>query len=378
MNTRLQVEHPVTELVTGIDLVEQMIRIAAGERLALAQEDVRLDGWAFEARIYAEDPRRDFLPSVGRLTRYAPPAGEDGVRIDSGVAEGAEISLFYDPMIAKLCAHGQSREEALGRLRAALDGFRIEGVVHNLAFLAAVAGHPRFREGRLDTNFIAEEYPGGWDGTEVADGTRDVLVAVAGALHRGEAERAAAIEGAVAGQARELGQDWVVSLGAGAGIAVQVRPAEGGCDVSFDGRTLEVRHGWRSGGRLFRGTVDGGAVAVQVTPAIEGYHLRHAGADLVAVVRSPRAAELAARMPAKQAADASNLLRSPMPGLVVSIAVEPGQEVKAGEPLAVVEAMKMENVLRAERDAVVAQVLSRPGDSLAVDQVILEFEEGTA
>jgi propionyl-CoA carboxylase alpha chain len=372
MNTRLQVEHPVTELITGIDLVEQMILIAAGEKLTLTQDDVRLDGWAFEARVYAEDPRRDFLPSVGRLTRYAPPPVEEGVRVDSGVIEGAEVSLFYDPMIAKLCVHGSSRDDALGRLRAALDGFRIEGVIHNLPFLAAVAGHPRFREGRLDTNFIAEEYPEGWDGSEVADGTRDVLVAVAGALHRGAAERAAA------GRVGKLSEDYVVSLGAGAGIAIQVRPAQGGCDVSLDGRTLEVRHDWRPGGRLFRGTVDGAAVTVQVTPAIEGYRLCHAGADLAVVVRSPRAAELAARMPAKQVADASHLLRSPMPGLVVSIAVEPGQEVKAGEPLAVVEAMKMENVLRAEHDAVVAQVLSRPGDSLAVDQVILEFEEGAA
>jgi propionyl-CoA carboxylase alpha chain len=375
MNTRLQVEHPVTEAVTGLDLVEQMIRVAAGERLAFDQDAVTFDGWAVECRVYAEDPYRGFLPSIGRLKRYQEPPPAPGLRIDSGISEGAEISMFYDPMIAKVCAHGTDRDEAIARMRAALDAFYIRGVNHNVDFLNAVVGHPRFRAGRLSTHFIAEEFPDGFHGAALPEDRLRALAAVATVIHSREGLRAAQISGQMPGWAYRPPEEWVVRLGL-AEYATTVRPiTDGGHEVVVvEGRALEVRGDWTPGEVLFRGSVAGQAMTVQVERRREGHRLVHGGAQLDAVVRTRRAAELAARMPEKPEPDLSRYLLSPMPGLVVSVAVRPGDEVRAGEELAVIEAMKMENVIRAERDARVAKVHVAPRGSVAADQILIEFE----
>jgi propionyl-CoA carboxylase alpha chain len=377
MNTRLQVEHPVTELVTGIDLVEQMIRVAAGERLQLRQEDVRLDGWAIESRLYAEDPYRDFLPSIGRLTRYRPPEEERTetrvVRNDTGVFEGGEISMFYDPMIAKLCTWGPDREAALEAMRTALDTFEVEGIGHNLPFLAAVMDHPRFAAGDMTTGFIAEEYPEGFAGVEPDEATLRRLAALAAHMHVVGERRAAAISGAMRNHAREPEADWVVALG-GRHWAVRVSPTAGGSAVAFADQTLRVESDWRPGEPLVRAQVDRTALHVKASRAAAGFRLRHRGADLRAQVLTARQATLAARLPEKEPPDTAKLLLCPMPGLVVRIDVAVGDEVFDGQPLCMVEAMKMENVLRAERKGVVAKIHATPGQSMAVDDVIMEFE----
>ena len=374
MNTRLQVEHPVTEMITGIDLVEQMIRIAANEKLALKQADVALDGWAVEARIYAEDPARGFLPSIGRLTGYAAPKDNDHVRVDTGVAEGDEISMFYDPMIAKLIAHGENRDQAIDRLGHALDEFAIRGVSHNVAFLASVAANQRFRAGTLTTDFIAEEYGDGYDPATVPPGARDALIAVAAFVHMRAAERGANISGRTDGGRHQAGHAFMVALG-DAETWVEMTPVENGYDIADNGRTIAVRaERWCPGDAVFRGQIDGRAIAVQVERSHrEAWRLTHGGAAIDVLVRSARAAELAARMPRKDPPDLSKFLLSPMPGLVVSLAVDPGATVNAGEELCVIDAMKMENVLRAERDATVEAINVATGDSLAVDQVIMTF-----
>jgi len=373
MNTRLQVEHPVTELTTGIDLVEQMIRVAAGETLSFGQDDIGFDGWAIEGRVYAEDPARGFLPSPGRLTRYRPPAEADGVRLDSGVYEGAEVTMFYDPMIAKLCAWGESRAAAIERMRAAIDGFEIVGPGHNLDLLAAIMRHPRFVEGAIDTGFIDDVYADGFSGAPIEGAARDALVVTALAVHLASTARANRISGRVAGHRWQPDTDLVVGLG-GETSSVTVVARGDGLDVDFDGRHVELDGVWRIGAATFEGRVDGLDVIVQVTPDADGYRLRHAGCAVHATVRRTRAAELAALMPVKEAADSSRFLLSPMPGRVVSIAVAKGDDVKAGQPLAVIDAMKMENVLRAHRDGCIAKVAVGVGDSLGTGQVILEFE----
>ena len=373
MNTRLQVEHPVTELITGIDLVEQMIRVAAGETLSFGQDDIGFDGWAIEGRVYAEDPARGFLPSPGRLTRYRPPAEADGVRLDSGVYEGAEVTMFYDPMIAKLCAWGESRAVAIERMRSAIDGFEIVGPGHNLDFLAAVMRHPRFVEGAIDTGFIDDVYGDGFSGAPIEGAARDALVVTALAVHLASTARANRISGRVAGYEWEPDADWVVSLG-NETLSVGVVTRDDGLDVDVDGRRIELRGDWPAGASSFEGRVDGLDVIVQVTPDADGYRLRHAGCNAHATVRRARAAELAALMPLKEIADSSRFMLSPMPGRVVSIAVAEGDDVKAGQPLAVIDAMKMENVLRAHRDGCIAKIAVGVGDSLSTDQVILEFE----
>ncbi len=373
MNTRLQVEHPVTELVTGLDLVELMLRVAAGERLPFAQGDVRLRGWAIEARIYAEDPSRGFLPSSGRLVRYRPPHGE-GVRLDDGVFEGAEISVYYDPMIAKLSAFGPDRDTALGRLIDALDEFYISGVQSNAAFLAAVAAKPRFRAGTLSTNFIAEEFPGGFaPPADFVEPDRAILLAAALAGRRlREAETT--IDGTPEGSRAKIPEQWTILLD-GAPHAVSVRPVDGGYTIEIDGKRLVASTDWRPGQVLLRAHLEAQVATVQIERLPGGeFRLVHGGVIRRAQVLTPRIAELLALMPQKKAADASRLLLSPMPGLLSSLAVAQGQEVKAGEPLAIVEAMKMENVLRAERDGRIAKIRAKLGDSLAVDEVILEFE----
>jgi propionyl-CoA carboxylase alpha chain len=373
MNTRLQVEHPVTELATGLDLVELMIRVAAGEPLSLAQQDVRLKGWAIEARIYAEDPTRNFLPSIGRLVRYLPPAGE-GLRLDAGVAEGTEISIHYDPMIAKLVASGPDRATAIDRLGGALDQFYVSGVQHNIVFLAAVVAKPRFRAGKLSTNFIAEEFPGGFTApADFVEADRTILLA-AGLAHRRIREQETAIEGRLAGASIDIAEHATVLLD-GRSHSVSVRPEDGGYRVEIDGESFLAATEWQPGHVVLRVRAEAHVAAVQIE-RLPGaaFRLAHGGVVRRAQVLSPRAAELLALMPPKQTADATRLVLSPMPGLLSSLAVSQGQEVKAGEPLAIVEAMKMENVLRAERDGRIKRISVSPGDSLAVDQVILEFE----
>jgi propionyl-CoA carboxylase alpha chain len=378
MNTRLQVEHPVTELVTGIDLVEQMIRVAAGEQLTIRQGDVTLSGCAVETRLYAEDPYRTFLPSIGRLTRYRPPAEQsaDGetVRVDTGVAEGGEISLYYDPMIAKLVTHAPTRERAIALHADALDRFTIDGIRNNIRFLAAVMHNERFRSGRLSTAFIAEEFPGGFQRGEPPADVARVLAAVAAAIDHGVAERRRAISGRMGGRTPPRDRRRIVRLDE-TELALDVDGAEGDIEVAFaeGGRKLRLRSPWRIGMPLWTGTVDDRPVAVQVRPAVNALDLAWRGSEARVQVLSEIEGRAARLMLKKTASDTGKAVRCPMPGLVVSIAVKEGQEVKAGETLAVVEAMKMENVLRAASDAVVKRVLAKPGDSLAVDAVILEF-----
>ncbi|WP_420347558.1 acetyl-CoA carboxylase biotin carboxylase subunit [Pelagibius sp.] len=380
MNTRIQVEHPVTELITGLDLVEWMIRIAAGEPLGFGQADVQMNGWAVETRVYAEDPLRDFLPSIGRLVRYREPqAPEDEaltVRVDTGVEEGSEISMFYDPMIAKLVTHGPDRASAIAAMQAALDAYCIRGINHNVAFLASVMTNPRFREGRLTTNFIAEEYPEGFKGVEADPATTEVLIAVAAILQHRRKEQETAISGQMDGHAEfdpAKPADWVVMLGQEA-HARTVTPSLGAFRVSGEVSNHLIETNGRLGDLLLPCFVDGRPVTVQVERRGPALRLGQAGITVEALVLSPQAAALAALMPVKEPPDLSRFLLSPMPGLLISLAVEEGQNVKAGEELAVVEAMKMENILRAERDGRVAKLHAGPGESLAVDQAILEFD----
>ena len=378
MNTRLQVEHPVTELITGVDLVEQMIRVAAGEPLSITQSDVGINGWAIESRLYAEDPYRNFLPSIGRLTRYRPPeevaADAIAVRNDTGVFEGGEISMYYDPMIAKLCTWAPDRASAIEAMRNALDGFEVEGIGHNLPFLSAVMDHPRFISGEITTAFIAEEYPEGFGGAALPLDTMKRLAALAVRLHVMTEERATQISGAMANHRRALGRDWVVRLD-NTEFKVSVDQNPGESDVLFeDGTSFQVASDWLPGQILARGEIDGEALIAKVQ-SMPGYmRMRHRGADLKVRVYSPRHAELAALMHEKLPPDTSKMLLCPMPGLVVSINVKEGDEVFDGQSLCTVEAMKMENVLRAERKAVVSKIIAKAGDSLAVDEIIMEFE----
>ncbi|GIK99790.1 MAG: acetyl/propionyl-CoA carboxylase subuit alpha [Alphaproteobacteria bacterium] len=373
MNTRLQVEHPVTEMVTGLDLVEQMIRIAAGEKLGFRQQDVKLAGWAIETRVYAEDPLRGFLPSTGRLVKYREPVARAGVRIDSGVYEGAEITMFYDPMIAKLVTYGPDRAQATAAMREALDSFIIRGVGHNIPFLSSLMAHPRFGRGELTTNFIAEEYPDGFGGVSIGPDLRNLLVAVAAVVHHCHYMRNQQISGRVHPAKPSSGADWVVMMDREPHAATVAETASGYAVICGE-TSFELVGDWKLGDPLYHASVNGRSVSVQIDRRGIGYRLSHGGAQLDIQVLSPRAAELAALMPVKQAPDMSRFLLSPMPGLLVSVAAEPGQDVKAGQELAVVEAMKMENVLRAERDGKVQTLHAKPGDSLAVDQAILEFE----
>ncbi len=378
MNTRLQVEHPVTELVTGVDLVEQMIRVAYGEKLSITQDEVKLNGWAIESRLYAEDPYRNFLPSIGRLTRYRPPVeGEyDGhiVRNDTGVYEGGEISMYYDPMIAKLCTWGKERTEALEAMRTALDAFEIEGIGHNLPFLSAVMDHPRFVSGNITTAFIEEEYPEGFDGVQTNDKDKRKLAACAAVLNMIAQLRRTRISGAMTNHKRRVGKDWVICL-SGENFPLTMKPKNEGAKIKFDdGTRMKVLTDWRPGMALLRAVVDGENIAVKVKSTAGGYELRYRGATLHAQIMSPRVAELNNFMLEKVPADTSKMLLCPMPGLIVSINVQEGDEVQEGQALATIEAMKMENILRAEKKATVSNICAEQGDSLAVDQIIMEFE----
>ncbi|HEX2529617.1 MAG TPA: biotin/lipoyl-containing protein, partial [Geminicoccus sp.] len=372
MNTRLQVEHPVTELVTGLDLVEWMIRIAWGERLTLQQKDVSLSGWAVEARVYAEDPSRGFLPSTGRLRRYVAPVGE-GIRVDAGVAEGLDVSMFYDPMIAKLCAYADDRATAAARLADALDAYVIRGLSHNIAFLTSLITHPRFLEGRLTTNFIAEEYGERFEGTVLSHRVKEDLAALALAMRTVEADRAMAGSGKLPGWKPVHVAEWLVTLDEEPFDLVLEATGSAAPRVTVNRRAVSVKLDWSPGRFIASAEIDGRRLLVQVDRRPEGYLLTHRGAQVMALIRTRKAAEYAARMPKKQPPDLSKFLVSPMPGLIVSVAVEAGQEVKAGQELCVLEAMKMENVLRAERDAVVETIKVKAGDAVAADQVLMTF-----
>jgi len=382
MNTRLQVEHPVTELVTGIDLIEQMIRVAAGEKLVLSQNDVKRSGWAVESRIYAEDPYRNFLPSIGRLTRYRPPAEAslDGitVRNDTGVTEGGEISIHYDPMIAKLVTHAPSRTAAITAQSNALDAFIIDGIRHNIPFLAALMRHPRWQAGKLSTGFIAEEYPDGFRPIAPSGETAEMIGAVAAAIDHVLGERKRRIAGQMTGREVRRERRRAIRIG-DTGLTLDVGRQEEGIAVHVVGTKGDVGparvlvSSWKPGDPVWSGLIDNHPVAVQVRPVANGFLLTHGGVEARTFVYTESEAAAARLMPVKKATDTGKALLCPMPGLVRSIDVKQGQEVKAGETLAVVEAMKMENVLRAERDVVVKTIKVRPGDSLAVDAVIMEF-----
>ncbi|MEL6463919.1 MAG: acetyl/propionyl/methylcrotonyl-CoA carboxylase subunit alpha [Pseudomonadota bacterium] len=385
MNTRLQVEHPVTELITGVDLVEQMIRVAAGEKLSISQDDVKLSGWAIENRLYAEDPYRGFLPSIGRLTRYRPPAETESyspgvspqsivVRNDTGVYEGGEISMYYDPMIAKLCTWGPDRATAIEAMRVALDSFEVEGIGHNLPFLSAVMDHPKFISGDMTTAFIAEEYPDGFEGVELGEADLRRVAAACAAMHRVAEIRRARVSGRMDNHERKVGTDWNVAL-QGQHYDVVIDADHDGATVTFNGGSaLRVSGTWTPGDQLAEMIVDGAPLVLKVGKVSGGFRIRTRGADLKVHVRSPRQAELARLMPEKTPPDTSKMLLCPMPGLVVKIDVAEGDEVQEGQALCTIEAMKMENILRAEKKGIVSKINAGAGDSLAVDDVIMEFE----
>ena len=393
MNTRLQVEHPVTELITGVDLVEQMIRVAAGEKLSITQDDVTLTGWAIENRLYAEDPYRNFLPSIGRLTRYRPPQeiaagpllvndkwqgeapeGDAAVRNDTGVYEGGEISMYYDPMIAKLCTWAPTREQAIEAMRVALDSFEVEGIGHNLPFLSAVMDHPKFISGDMTTAFIAEEYPDGFEGVTLPEADLRRIAASCAAMHRVAEIRRTRVSGRMDNHERKVGTDWVVTL-QGQEFALSIEADHDGSTVTFDdGAALRIASDWTPGDQLAVLDVDGSPLVLKVGKVSGGFRIRNRGADIKVHVRTARQAELARLMPEKLPPDTSKMLLCPMPGLIVKVDVEVGQEVQEGQALCTVEAMKMENILRAEKKGVVAKINAGPGDSLAVDDVIIEFE----
>jgi propionyl-CoA carboxylase alpha chain len=373
MNTRLQVEHPVTEMITGLDLVELMIRIAAGEKLPLAQQEVKLNGWAIECRINAEDPLRNFLPSVGRLVKYVPPSEQSGtVRVDTGVFEGGEIPVHYDSLIAKLICHGATREAAIARMREALNAFVIRGVSSSVPFQAALMQHPRYVAGTFTTAFMAEEFPQGFHAADLAHEDPLLLAAVAAFARLRYLTRAYQVTGQFNGRGRTVGRDWVVLMG-DRQYALQLVPIEGGYSISCDGDTRELISAWKLGELLFRGTCNGERICLQIERRGLKYRIHHWGTQADLMVMTARDAHLLSLMPVKPAPDLSKFLLSPMPGLLAEIAVQVAQEVKAGEKIAVIEAMKMENILKAERDCVIAEVLAQPGDSLAVDQPILRF-----
>jgi propionyl-CoA carboxylase alpha chain len=373
MNTRLQVEHPVTELITGQDLVELMIRIAAGEKLKIKQKDVKLNGWALETRVYAEDPLRNFMPSIGRLVRYQAPESSDNVRVDTGIEEGSEVSMFYDPMIAKLITYGDDRAQAIEYMNDALDAYYIRGVAHNISFLNALIAHPRFVEGRLTTHFIAEEFPDGFHASDVQHDEPDIPIAMAAATHRAFMDRAAKLDGQLPSHEREVGADFVVIVDREHHPALVV-PVEGGYEVTLGKSIYRIISDWRIGMNLINAEVNSRPVCFQLDRVGLRYRLSHRGTQIDALVTAPRAAELSRYMLEKVPPDLSKFLLSPMPGLLVRLSAAEGDEVEAGAELAVIEAMKMENSLRATEDVKISKVLVQQNESLVVDQPILEFE----
>ncbi len=377
MNTRLQVEHPVTEAITGLDLVEQMIRVAAGEKLALTQKDIKRDGWAMECRINAEDPYRNFLPSTGRLVKYRPPVEKDGVRVDTGVYEGGEIPMYYDSMIAKLIVHAKDRNEAITKMRAALNEFVIRGIHSNIPFQAALMQHPRFQTGDFNTGFIAEQFPNGFQASDVKEEDPGLMSALATVVHTRYSERAAGISGQLDGHEQMLANDYVVVSGENGKQTQTVTEVVNTADgylVKVSGKDYLIDTDWTPGDLLVRASVNGKEIALQVERIGLFYRLQYNGVRIDSMVMSPSAAEMQKMMPFKAPPDMSKFLLSPMPGLLVDIAVKVGQKVEAGERLAAIEAMKMENVLVAAQDGVIAEVMVEKGESLTVDQPIIRFE----
>lgn len=373
MNTRLQVEHRVTELVTGIDLVEQMIRVAAGETLSFTQKDVKINGWAFESRIYAEDPKRGFLPSTGRITRYQEPKIEADVLIDTGIYEGGEVSMFYDPMVAKVCTYAPTRAEANEAMKKALSAYVIEGISHNISFLEAILAHPRFVSGDISTNFIEQEYPGGFIGAELTSEITKVFLGVATTIFLRDAERAAKISGQTPGRERAIGARWVVNV-EGVDYPVYARPDQDvGYFITQNRKLISVKTSWRLGSRLFQATINGDPVSVQVKHLQEGYLLTYGGAAVAVRVRTPRVAELAQFMPPPQDKNKKGQLVAPIAGLIVSMKVKEGQTVKPGQELLVIEAMKMENVIYADHETTVKKISVLEKESVSVDQLLIEF-----
>ena len=381
MNTRLQVEHPVTELITGLDLVEQMIRVAYGEKLPISQADVGINGWSMECRINAEDPFRGFLPSTGRLVKFQPPKettdANGTTRVDTGVYDGGEISMFYDSMIAKLIVHAKDRASAIARMRDALNAFVIRGISSNIPFQAALMQHPGFHSGIFDTGFIPKEYPKGFDASMVPHDDPALLVSVAAYVYRAYTDRGASVSGQLQGHERIVGDKWMVvrlNKEGNEHHAVTARPVSGGYHIEYNGKSYEIRSEWKLGESLFSGTCNGEEFTLQVERHKTRYSLFHWGTRADFMIMSARAAELLALMPEKQAPDLSKFLMSPMPGLLREVAVTVGQDVKAGEKLAVIEAMKMENILKADQDCKVKKISASAGESLTVDQIIIEFE----
>jgi propionyl-CoA carboxylase alpha chain len=373
MNTRLQVEHCVTELITGVDLVEQMIRVAAGEKLSFTQSDVKLNGWAIESRIYAEDPSRGFLPSSGRITEYVEPEESDNIRVDSGVYEGGEVSMFYDAMIAKLCTYAPTRDKAIEHMQLALGEYVIRGISHNISFLEAIMANERFQKGDISTNFIAEEYPDGFLGAQLTSDACRVFLCVALHIYITDAQRAAQISGQLPGRERQIGTRWVVNID-GELYPVAIRPNSDGYSITYENEKLTVQSNWILGSRLFQGFINKKLSSVHIEAFAGGYYLTHGGRTVRVTVRSPRVAELEKFMPEKDTSSQLKHLHAPLSGRMVALKIEVGQEVKAGQELLIIEAMKMENVIYAEVNSKVLAIYVNPADSVSAGQLIIEFE----
>jgi len=373
MNTRLQVEHPVTELITGFDLIELMIRVAAGENLNIKQEEIKLNGWAFESRIYAEDPLRGFLPSSGRITEYVEPPKGPHVRIDSGIGPGAEVSMFYDAMIAKLCTHHETREGAIEQMKAALSGFVLRGIAHNISFLEAIVSHPRFIDGDINTAFIADEYPDGFSGANLTHEMTEVFLAAAINIFLNEQKRIAAIQDQIVSQASKLGTRWVVNID-NQPFPVMIKQVADGYNIRYSTGRINVRTNWRLGNPLFSSLVNGSKVNVRVDHIPTGYKLTHAGISLKVYVRSPRMSELESIMLTSGGGDISSEVIAPLTGQIIAIKVNEGDEIAPGQELIVLTAMKMENIITAEHKAKVSKVLVAANDHVTSGQVLIEFE----
>jgi propionyl-CoA carboxylase alpha chain len=373
MNTRLQVEHPVTEYITGLDIVEQMLRVAYGEKLAFTQEDIKLKGWAVESRIYAEDPSRGFLPSSGRIAEYKEPESSPNVRVDSGVYEGGQVSMFYDAMVAKLITYGDNRSDAIENMQSALGKYVIRGISHNISFLEAVMGHPKFASGDISTNFIAEEYPEGFFGAELTSQTTKIFLCVGLHVFLNDAIRACTISGQLQGRQRHIGNKWVVNVGTDS-FSVYARSIESGYEIRHESSQMLITSNWILGNRLFHGELDGVAFNVQIEPFAGGFYLTHAGSKAKITVRTPRTAELDKYMPEPRDSKDASKVEAPISGVIVDIKVKDGDIVKQGQELFILEAMKMENIICAEKDAKIKKVHLQAGENTTYGQVVLEYD----